>query len=80
MEPNATLQQDRLGGLFIWSGKVEPVQVGRNMFKDEEGADADLYVQSDMGVDHILNNLSEEDREDVKAGWSVYCWIPDEYV
>ena len=80
MEPNATIQMNKMGGLHIWAGKVDPVKVGKYMFKDEEGNDADIYIQGNDGVDSILDNLSEDDRDDVRSGWSVYCWIPEELV
>ncbi len=78
MEPNATVQMNKMGHLHIWTGEVEPVQVGGYKFLGEVGQECDVYIQGQAGVDYILGSLTDEDQADVLSGWSVHCWLPEE--
>lgn len=66
-----TIIQNQMGHLHIWKGKVHPVQVGKYNFHTD-GKDSDEYHQVDTDIEFILNELTEEEKERVENGETVW--------
>jgi len=78
MYDEVTIKQNEMGHLHIWRGRVVPYAVGKH-FK-ANGKEADLYVQADGDIDAILCFLPKDEREDVKAGWTVVTeWVSERH-
>lgn len=74
-----TLQMDAMGALHMWQGEGVPVQTAKYGWK-MDGKEADVYVQMDSDVDHILNNLNEHEKDAVEKGYHITTTnISDEY-
>lgn len=79
MYPEVTLQLNKMNHLHMWKGSVEPIQVSKYNY-EVSGKESDVYIQNDYDVEKILKNLTEEERDDLEAGFPVTTTnVADEY-
>lgn len=74
----STLKLDAMGCLHMWEGDVFPH--GYKYTWKAAGREADVYVQSEDDVAHIMENLTSRERVRLRVGFSVKTKnIPSDY-
>jgi hypothetical protein len=77
--PEVTIQQDAMGNLHIWKGKVQPIRTGKYGW-EANGKEADVFIQSKDDIQLSLSDLPGEEREQIEQGHFVTTkYFPDQY-
>jgi hypothetical protein len=74
----STLKLDAMGCLHMWEGKVVPS--GYMYTWKAAGKPADVYVQSEDDVFHIMENLTNKEANLLRMGYHITTKnIPSDY-
>ena len=66
-----TFVVDQMGSLLIWKGEVEPKRVGKYLYEPEP----DEYLQAQVDVDAVVEQMDAIDKRDLLNGWEVYASV-----
>jgi hypothetical protein len=74
----STLKLDAMGCLHMWEGDVFPI--GYKYTWKAAGKEADFYAQSEEDVFHIMENLTNKERNLLRMGYHITTKnIPSDY-
>lgn len=75
-----TIQEDAMGSLHIFEGKVSPFRRGAYLYV-VDGKESSWFVQEGFGVEEVLKDLGvrKTRRQRLRAGYPITIKVSDEY-
>lgn len=67
-----TAQEDRIGNLQLWIGKVKPANEDKIAYIQTSQARSDIFVN--------CFNLTDEDKEELEKGYTVVLQLHEDYI
>lgn len=72
-----TIKKDRMGCLHIWKGPQDIHQVDKYLFHNQDNKEGDLYLQRDVDVEKLKEELTEEQVEELENGYGILARIDE---